>query len=128
MLAYYSSLIKKEQVGNRISRDALEVAEEANDLICDLKTLSVVASDRNIEDSLALIEKLDENVKVVSAMILNLKNNLQGYAESLVVKQVTQEEVKQPVTSNNVASANDQITGLIDAVKALKEMQNSANQ
>ena len=128
MLAYYSTIIKKEEIMNRISLDAAQLTTAINDMICNAKTLTVISKEKNIEDSLEIGNQMDEQLKVVNAMISNIRSNLESYAKSLLpeVLEKTKEEMQQAQEPEKPKQVGpDQITTLVESLKTLKAMQES---
>lgn len=133
MLAMYSSLIKKEEIMNRISQDAEELAILANDLVCELKIISASSKNKNLESSMSAVNNAEELVNQVKAMVTNIKVNLNGYTNSLI--QVSQVEQKEETRNQNSEPAVNkeeavipssaepvQMNSILDAIKTLKEM------
>lgn len=136
MLAMYSSLIKKEEIMNRISQDAEELAILANDLVCELKIISASSKNKNLESSMSAVNNAEELVNQVKAMVMNIKVNLNGYTNSLI--QVSQVEQKEEVRNQNsepvvnkeettIPSSAEpvQMNSILDAIKTLKEMRDN---
>lgn len=133
-LAYYSTLVKKESLMDRIHLDAEELASIANDLVCEIKVASVASKNRNIEEALSAIEKAQQLIQIVDAMLGNVKNNTQAYVTSLgqqqeqnVKEEPKQEEQKQTQFATPSAPPVDekQLANVLDAIKSLKEMKES---
>lgn len=123
-LAYYSTLVKKETLMDRIHLDAEELASISNDLVCEIKAASVACKNRNIEETLSAIEQSEQLIKVINAMLGNLKNNTQAYVVALTPQQ--EEPKEEPVEKKvETASASDKLSNLMEAIKSLKEMQQS---
>lgn len=136
MLAMYSSLIKKEEIMNRVSQDAEELATIANDLVCELKMLSASSKNKNLENSLENIMRAEELSNEVRAMVNNIKINLNGYIGSLVQREETREvlkeqfeEVKNVKPEEQVVQTqineSAQMSSIFEAIKTLKEMKES---
>ena len=136
MLAMYSSLIKKEEIMNRISQDAEELAILANDLVCELKIISASSKNKNLESSMNAVSNAEELVNQVKAMVMNIKVNLNGYTNSLIqVSQVEQKEEVRNQNSETVVSKEEttipssaepvQMNSILDAIKTLKEMRDN---
>ena len=47
MLAYYTTLVKKESLLDRLKLDADELAVVANDLVCEIKVAANSCKDKN---------------------------------------------------------------------------------
>lgn len=124
-LAYYSNLVKKESLMDRIHLDAEELATTANDLVCEIKIASVSCKNRNIEEALSSIEKAQQLIQIVDAMLGNIKNNTQAYISSLSQQQ--EQTAKEEPTEQKTESAStpDKLSNLMEAIKSLKEMQQS---
>lgn len=136
MLAMYSSLIKKEEILNRVSQDAEELAAIANDLVCELKIISASSKNKNLESSMNAVSNAEELVNQVKAMVMNIKVNLNGYTNSLIqVSQVEQKEEVRNQNSETVVSKEEttipssaepvQMNSILDAIKTLKEMRDN---
>ena len=130
MLAYYTTLVKRSDLLSKLSEDSANISSVANDLVCKLKSFSSLASNRDVEEASLSMKEAEELSKIVSAMVEQLKNNYDGYLNSLAVVekkaekevQVNQEtsllqETKQPDQT--------QLNSLLDAIKSLKEMKES---
>lgn len=133
MLVVYSSILKKDNFLRRFAEDASSASIVANDLTCNLKSLSATSADGKLDWSLQELEQAENNLKELTALLNNLKQNLQGYVGSLVPKQEQVEETTQQ-PEEKVASiapaVNDerQITDILAAIKSLKEMKDSLNE
>ena len=137
MLAVYSSLIQKDEIMNRIANDAEGLVLLSNDLVCELKILSVKSRNKNLEDSIQSVQTAEELVSKIKPMIINLRNNLNGYASSLVShpqpEEATQDSEKNmpeaSMKDENSSTPNpvdqNQLSTILEAVKALKEMRNN---
>ncbi len=68
---------------------------------------------------------MNEQMKVVNAMVSNINSNLEAYAKSLVpeILEKAKEEAA-PVQAEQPKQA-DQLSVLVDSMKALKAMQES---
>lgn len=130
MLVVYSSVLRRENFLRRYAEDCHSASMVANDLTCNLKSLSMMSSEGKLDLSLQEIEQAEKNLKEVSALLSNLRENLQGYVGSLVPKvnePETEEENKQEKLQAD--SSNDkQITDILSAIKSLKEMKDSLGQ
>ena len=127
-LAYYSTLVKKESLMDRIHLDAEELASIANDLVCEIKVASVASKNRNIEESLNAIGRAEQLIKIVDAMLGNVKNNTQAYVTALAPVQEQEEKETEEVKVNQetpTTNAADKLSNLMEAIKSLKEMQQS---
>lgn len=128
MLAYYTSLVKREKILQKLVDDSEDLSSLANDLVCELKIFSASCKSGDIESSLQKIKEAEELVKVVNAMIGNLKNNYESYVSSLIPVLEKQEEKKEvineQVENKETADAN-QLATLFEAIKSLKEMKES---
>ena len=127
-LAYYSTIIKKEEILERISLDAERIASVANDLVCDIKISAAAAKSRDIETLLTTLDKTQEQIKVVSSMLDALKNNAESYVSFLIPEKqeiVKEEEALLEPKENKEAPKNsqDQILSLVESLKSLKDMQ-----
>ena len=127
-LAYYSTLVKKESLMDRIHLDAEELASVANNLVCEIKVASASCKNRDIESILNSITQAEESIKIVNAMLNNLKNNTQAYLLSLSSQReetTTQQEPQQEVPQQPTSSPEEKISNIVDVIKSLKEMQQS---
>lgn len=135
-LAYYSTIVKKEEVLERISEDILNVANIANDLACDLKAANAAAKIKNIEDLLSSLRKCQQLIVVINTMVDNIHNNTITYTQALVPRQQKEEvesiqqeqESQEEEMSENFVDAKkqgEQLESLVEALKSLKEMQAS---
>ena len=127
-LAYYSTLVKKESLMDRIHLDTEELASIANDLVCEIKVASVASKNRNIEESLNAIGRAEQLIKIVDAMLGNVKNNTQAYVTALAPVQEQEEKETEEVKVNQetpATNAADKLSNLMEAIKSLKEMQQS---
>jgi hypothetical protein len=128
MLAYYSSLIKKEELMERISLDAEQVASIANDLVCDIKTAAAASKGKDVETLLDSLDKAKDLIKVINAMLDNLKSNSVSYVNALLPQQIQEQEQKneEPVKEIKKESApEEQLVTLVETLRSLKEMQES---
>jgi hypothetical protein len=145
MLAYYSSLVKKEELMERISLDADQVASLANNLVCDLKVFSSACKNKNIEICMESIKSAEEYIKIVEAMTQNLKSNVEGYVSAIVPNKqelfpqerqdnLSKEEQQREsdITENKLNSSQEksapdlnQISTLLEAIKSLRDMKDS---
>lgn len=130
MLAYYTSLIKKEEIVRKLTEDATNLASLANDLVCEIKEFANACSDRDLENALASINEAEETSKVVSAMISNIKDNYNVYLSSIIgtteTKQVlTEQKESEPKQTKEENPDPNQLGSLLEAIKSLKEMKDS---
>lgn len=141
MLAYYSSLVKKEDLMERVAMDAEQVAAIANDLVCELKVLASSSKNKNLENCIDAVKSAESLLKIVTAMTDNLKLNIEGYTSALLSqktanitedKPVQKEQsvetipVQTPVVSEQEKMPDfNQLSSLMEAVKSLKEMKES---
>ena len=129
MLAYYTSLVKREELVKRLSEDGNDLASLANDLVCELKVFTAACNNRNIESCLEALNKANELVKVLSAMTLNVESNYKSYVSSLVPQEERteqkQEEVKAEEKEPTSTTEPSQLVTLLEAVRSLKEMKDS---
>jgi Sec-independent protein translocase protein TatA len=125
-LAYYTTLLKKEEILKRLGEDASVLAEIANDLVCEIKTTAAACKNRDVETIISSTSQAENLVKVVGAMLDNLKGNTNAYVNTLVPQQ-EQSEQKEATQEKQDASqtASEKLTSLVDALKSLKEMQSS---
>jgi hypothetical protein len=124
MLAYYTTLVKKESLLDRIKLDADELAVVANDLVCEIKIASNSCKDRNVENLLSSISQAEDLIKVVNAMLDNMKNNTHAYVAALNPRQEAKKQEQQDKEEPSEVKS-DKLTSLVDAIKSLKEMQSS---
>ena len=132
MLAYYTSLVKRTELLSKLSEDSAGISSVANDLVCKLKSFSSATSNRDIEESSTIIKETEELSKIVSAMVEQLKNNYDGYLNSLVAAESPREEVKKQqettVLQEEKQTDPTQIGSLLEAIKSLREMKDSLAQ
>lgn len=135
MLAMYSSVLKKDKFLKRFSDDSVEAASIANELVCDLKSLSVNSAEGKLDTSMEYLKNIENNLKIIEALTDNLKQNMNGYISSLIVQE-QKEEVELPeqesvkrepekVLQPNLNMDTRQVSDIMNAVKALKEMRDS---
>lgn len=129
MLAYYTSLVKREEIVKKLSDDGDELASLANDLVCELKVFTSACNNRDVETCLESLSKASELSKIVSAMITNVDGNYKSYVTSLV-PQETKEEKRQdePQVSDEPETKEKDILSIMDAIRSLKEMKDSLGQ
>lgn len=128
MLAYYTSLIKREEVVKKLSEDGNDLASLTNDLVCELKIFTSACNNRDVETCLDSLSKASELSKVVTAMISNVESNYKSYVSSLLPQseQLEQKSEQKPEESP-VANEKD-IPSIFEAIKTLKEMKDSLGQ
>ena len=126
MLAYYSSLVKKEEIIERISLDAEQVASIANDLVCDIKTAAAASKGKDIETLLDSIDKAQDLVKIINAMLENLKSNSVAYVNALIPQQAQEQKEEEPTKEQKKEiDSPEQLSTLVETLRSLKEMQQS---
>lgn len=128
MLAYYTSLVKKEDLVRRLSNDGKELSSMSNDLVCLVKEFVNSCDTRDLENAQKLISEAEELSKVVSTMTSNLKSNYESYLFSLLPQRTVEEEKETEEKQENVSSQTPdtkQLTTLLEAMKSLKEMKDS---
>jgi hypothetical protein len=128
MLAYYTSLVKKEDLVRRLSNDGKELSSMSNDLVCLVKEFVNSCDTRDLENAQKLILEAEELSKVVSTMTSNLKSNYESYLFSLLPQRTVEEEKETEEKQENVSSQTPdtkQLTTLLEAMKSLKEMKDS---
>lgn len=128
-LAYYSTIIKKEELLDRLADDISEAANSANDLVCHLKVASSSSKSKNVADLLAALASAQELIPAISALVENLNSNAVGYVKTLVPQDKEEakqeEETKRVLTEEKVKPEAEQLSSLVDAIKSLREMQDS---
>ena len=124
MLAYYTTLVKKESLLDRLKLDADELAVVANDLVCEIKIAANSCKDKNVENLLSSVAQAEDLLKIVSAMLDNMKNNTHAYVASLSPQQESEKQ-EQNVKQETSSTSPDKLASLVDAIKSLKEMQSS---
>lgn len=124
MLAYYTSLVKKEELLEKLSSDGKRLASISNDLVCCVKEYTAACDVRDIEHAQKAIYEAEELSKIVVAMITNTRTNYDSYISSLVPQK---EEEKQEVVKqeNQIQTDSTQLSTLLEAMKSLKEMKDS---
>ena len=129
MLAMYSSVLKKEKFMKRFAEDSVEASSIANDLTCDLKMLSANSSEGRLDICLEQIKSAEDNLKILNALVENLKRNLDGYVGSLVQKDKAEEvpqerDIEQNINREPVAEEKH-ISDIMNVVRTLKEPKDS---
>ena len=126
-LAYYSNLIKKENIMERIHLDTEELANIANDLVCELKFLSSSCKNKNIEDALENLTKSEEIVGILNVMIKNSRENIEAYVSSMMPqkKEAVETQETLPNEEKKDSGAGQNLNSLVETLKSLKEMQQS---
>lgn len=126
MLAYYTSIVKKEDLLIRLSEDLDSLAELSNELVCEIKVAAVTCKNKNIEDTIEKCRKAEELSKIISAMIKNVSSNLEGYLETLTSsstqKNNDEEKQQQSLDPKEPAQSDNQLGSILEAIKSLKEM------
>lgn len=126
MLVMYSTVLRKRDFLKRFSEDAAKTASLANDLTCSLKTLAVISGEERLDSSLDEVKELENSLNHLNAMVNNLKENLQGYVNSLATNSSTEkEEQKTEVSPAPPFEDPKQITDVLAAIKSLKELKDS---
>lgn len=125
MLVMYSTVLRKRDFLKRFSEDATKTASLANDLTCSLKTLAVISGEERLDSSLDEIKELEISLNHLNAMVNNLKENLQGYVNSLATNSSNKEEQKTETSVALPAEDPKQITDVLAAIKSLKELKDS---
>ena len=126
MLAYYTSLIKREDLLQKLVDDGKSLSTISNDLVCELKSFIASCESRDLETSLDKLKEAEELSKIVNAMISNLKGNYESYVSSLVEKQEPKENTEKPTEKQNQSPVEpNQMTTLLEALKTLKDVKDS---
>lgn len=133
MLAYYTTIVKRADLLSKLSEDSVNVASVANDLVCKLKSFSSSAANKDVEETSLNIKEAEELSKIVSAMVDQLKNNYDGYLNSLVVVDKKQEKETQASEEPSILQETKQpdqtqLSSLLEAIKSLKEMKETLTQ
>jgi cell shape-determining protein MreC len=130
MLAYYTTIVKKEDLVKKLAEDGNNLSSLVNDLVCELKSFTISCSDRDVETSLERIAVSEQLLKTVTATFNNLKSNYESYVSSLVprTEQVEQAEEKIPEEKVNKQESEQDIASLMEAVKTLKDLKDSLGQ
>lgn len=128
MLAYYTSLVKREEIVKKLSDDGNNLASLANDLVCELKVFTSACNSRDVETCLESLSKASEISKIVSAMITNVEGNYKSYVTSLVPQAEQIEQKPEEKLEENTATNEKDIPSLFEAIKTLKEMKESLGQ
>lgn len=137
MLAVYSSLVKKEDLIERIRLDAENLANMTNDLVCELKVVAAACKSKDAETLLSSTEQAENLSRIVGMIATNVRNNSISYINSLIPKldnNLTTAEQNQTLVEDNSEEKNQneqqdkadpaQITSILEAIKSLKEMKN----
>lgn len=126
MLAYYSSLIKKECIRDRIEDEAIDASGDAQEISSSLNSVSHACDCGDLERALDMLKLAEEQTKELHAMIVNLQGNLQSYVNSLCPDKEVQ---TRPVhnTEENVKSQpeSSEISDLVKSIQDLKDLQAS---
>jgi cell shape-determining protein MreC len=130
MLAYYTSIVKKEDLVKKLAEDGSNLSSLVNDLVCELKSFTITCSDRDVETSLERIAASEQLLKTVIATFNNLKSNYESYVSSLVpkIEQTEQAEEKIPEEKVVKPESEQDIASLMEAVKTLKDLKDSLGQ
>jgi len=131
MLAYYTSLVKREELVKKLSEDGNDLAILANDLVCELKVFTAACNNRNVESCLDALNKANDLVKVISAMTLNVEGNYKSYVSSLIPKEEHAEQKQEETKAEEkeaTSTTEKDIPSLFEAIKTLKEMKDSLGQ
>ena len=126
MLAYYSSLVKREELLSCLLQDGRNLASLSNDLVCKIKEFNAACEQRDIEGALNHIAEADNMNKVVSAILTNLKGNYESYVQSLVPEKKEEQKQEEKVKTTNAEP--EQLKTLLETVRSLKEMKDSLGQ
>ena len=124
MLVLYSTVLRKQDFLKRLSEDATKAATVANDLTCSLKTLAVISAEERLDSSLEQLRESESSLNDLGAMINNLKENLQGYINSLATGNQTEKETKE-VAQSSMPEDPKQLSDVLSAIKSLKELRDS---
>ena len=128
MLAYYTSLVKREELIKKLTEDGNDLASLANDLVCELKTFVAACNTRNVETCLDSINKASELSKITSAMITNIEANYKSYVSSLIPQvEPTEQKQEEQIVEEKSAQTEQDIPSILEAIKALKEIKDSIN-
>lgn len=127
MLAYYRTIVKKEDLLSKLSLDAKELSSVANDLVCKVKEFSVLCDKRDVETASENIKEAEELIKITSAMISNLNDNFNSYLVSLVPEK-KEEQIKETQNKKEENPETNQLSSMLEAIRALKEMKESLNE
>jgi hypothetical protein len=129
MLAMYSSVLKKEKFMKRFAEDSAEASSVANDLTCELKILSVNSSEGRLDSCLEQVKNAEDNLKILNALLDNLKRNLDGYVGSLIqkdkVEEIPQERDIEQTVEKPTTSEEKQMSDIMNMVRTLKELKDS---
>jgi len=130
MLAYYTSIVKKEDLVKKLAEDGNNLSTLVNDLVCELKSFTISCSDRDVETSLERIAASEQLLKTVIATFNNLKSNYESYVSSLVPKIEQTEQAEEKIPEEKVAKPESEqdIASLMEAVRTLKDLKDSLGQ
>lgn len=129
MLAYYTSLVKREEIVKKLSDDGNNLASLANDLVCELKVFTSACNNRDVETCLESLSKASELSKIVSAMITNVEGNYKSYVTSLVPQETKEEKKQDELQINDEPETKEKdILNIMDAIRSLREMKESLNE
>lgn len=130
MLAYYTTIVKKEDLVKKLTEDGNSISSLANDLVCELKSFTASCSNRDVETSLESINASEQLLKTVIATFNNLKSNYESYVSSLVPKVEQKEQTEEKIPEEKVVKPESEqdIASLMEAVKTLKDLKDSLGQ
>jgi len=130
MLAYYTTIVKKEDLVKKLAEDGSNLSSLVNDLVCELKSFTITCSDRDVETSLERIAASEQLLKTVIATFNNLKSNYEAYVSSLVPKVEQKEQAEEKIPEEKVAKPESEqdIASLMEAVRTLKDLKDSLGQ
>jgi len=130
MLAYYTTIVRKEDLVKKLTEDGNSISSLANDLVCELKSFTASCSNRDVETSLERIALAEQLLKTVTATFSNLKSNYESYVSSLAprTEQTEQEGEKNVEEKVTKPESEQNITSLMEAVKTLKDLKDSLGQ
>jgi len=128
MLAYYTTVIKKEEILDKIADDGRNLSTLVNDLACLLKEFKASCELRDVETSQKLLSESEDSLKTIVPILANIRSNFDSYLVSLIPnkedvkqEQKTEEQDKQQIQTQDP----NQLATLLETIKSLKEMKDS---
>ena len=128
MLAYYTTVIKREEILDKIADDGRNLSTLVNDLACFLKEFKASCESRDVETSQKLLFESEDLLKTIVPILANIRSNFDSYLISLVpVKQETKQEEKVEEENKQQTQVTDpnQLSTLLETIRSLKEMKES---
>lgn len=128
MLAYYTTVIKREEILDKIGEDGRNLSTLVNDLACSLKEFKASCEIRDVESSQKLLLESEDLLKTIVPILTNIRSNFDSYLVSLVPnkQEVKQEEKVEEETKQQPQTTDpNQLSTLLETIRSLKEMKES---